>query len=141
MKIKRLVSVVTVIFFLFILSTPIRASRAGQATDWTKVLGAWDLVIDGGDGYFYLAMTVERLEDKIGGKITDKSGMIPESALENLEFDGETLKFSITAASPPDGLSKIWTAEFKVGTGNLEGWISSQDLGISAWVTGSRPEK
>lgn len=109
--------------------------------DMSKVLGTWLLEVNGGDGVISLVLALEAAGDKLAGKISEPNGMFTDAPLSAIEYDGETLVFEITVASPPDGAVKTWRTELKVGADAVEGVIANADQGLSAAVSGRREKK
>jgi hypothetical protein len=109
--------------------------------DKVKVLGTWTLDIDAGEMTITLTLVLGEAEGKLGGKISEPSGMFTDSPLSNIEFDGENLAYDISVPSPPDGVVKVWKTQLKIGADTAEGAIANADLGMTATVTGKRVSK
>jgi hypothetical protein len=106
-----------------------------------KVVGEWNVEIDAGGEFYYLNMTIEKANGGLRGTINEESGYFQNLALSNIEFDGAILKFEFTAPTPPDGYERLVKTEFKVGENRLEGYVSIEDLGLTASAVATRKNK
>lgn len=120
-------------FFIFSLSL-----ISQETPDYGKVLGSWDIEVEADGEYYYLSMKIEKTEDKLKGTISESSGTFTDVELEEIKFDGKNLTFGFTAPTPPDGYERLIKAEFEVGDNKLEGFLTIEDLGISASATATR---
>jgi hypothetical protein len=115
--------------------------QAAAKPDLSKILGTWSLDIDAGGMAITLTLVLEAPDGKLAGKISEPNGMFTDSPLANIEFDGETLAYDISVASPPDGQVKTWKTQLKVAADTAEGAIANADTGMSANVSGKRVQK
>jgi hypothetical protein len=109
--------------------------------DNAKVVGDWSLDIIAGGTAITLNLTMAEAEGKLTGKISEPNGMFTDAPLTGIQYDGETLSYDISVASPPDGAVKIWRTELRLGEDAVEGNISNAEAGMSATVTGKRVKK
>jgi hypothetical protein len=117
------------------------AAAAAPKPDLGKILGTWAIEVDAAGQVFSLTMLMETVEGKLAGKVSEQSGMFTDAPLTDIEYDGETLKSIANVSSPPDGATRPWAIELKVGPETLEGTIANEELMISAAMTGKRIKK
>jgi hypothetical protein len=129
-------------FCLFFALTLLSYSQAAQAkADNGKIVGTWKVEVDAGDQIYDLSIVLKVTEDKLNGTVSESQGYLTDVPLANILFDGENLRFEFTSATPPDGLSRLVKAEFKVGPDKLEGTMSVPDLQAIVPATGAREKK
>jgi hypothetical protein len=112
-----------------------------QAPDYGKITGEWQIEISADGEYYYLSMKIEKAETGLKGTISESTGGFTDVPLANIKFDGQTLSFEFTSATPPDGNERLVKVEFKVGDNKLEGTLTVEDLGISGSATATRKVK
>jgi hypothetical protein len=127
---------------LFLLTVFYLSSAAGvqgeKAND--KILGEWAVEIIGGTEYYYVDLTFAETDGKLSGTASEKNGMFKDVLLTNVSFDGQTLAFDLTVASPPDGLEKTWNASFTVTEDKMDGSFFNDQAG-SAPASATRQKK
>jgi hypothetical protein len=112
---------------------------AGQgATDYSKIIGDWDIEIDAGEEFYYLTMTISATDGSLAGVISEDSGYFSDVEMEEIEFDGKILSFVFTAPTPPDGTDKAIRVEFEVSNDDMTGFLSIEDLDMTVPVTATR---
>jgi hypothetical protein len=126
---------IKVICLIFIFSFSLFAFQTG---DLSRITGDWEIELEAEGEYFYLDMTVEELEGKLSGTISESSGFFYDIELENIEYDGENFSFTFDAPTPPDGMERTVGGEFEVGDNGLEGYINVADLEVYAPAVATR---
>jgi hypothetical protein len=109
--------------------------------DTGKILGTWSLDIFAGGMTITLTLVMEEVEGKLAGKISEATGMFPETPINNIEYKEESLAYDLSIPSPPDGAVKAWRTELKVGEDVVEGSIANAEAGMSATISGKRVKK
>jgi hypothetical protein len=123
---------ILVVLILCLSSSAVAQEKKSNA----KVIGEWNVEVNGNGQYYYLTMTFAESGGKLSGTMSEQSGMFKDAPLTNIEFDGQNLSFEITVATPPDGLEKLWTASFAVGEDKMDGSFSNEQVGsVSASAT------
>lgn len=112
-----------------------------EAPDYGKILGEWEIEIDAEGEYYYLTMKIEKSDGEPKGTVSEQTGFFEDVPISEIEYDGKKFYFKFTAATPPDGAERVIAAEFEVGDGKLEGYISIDDLGMIAEATATRKDK
>jgi hypothetical protein len=130
--------VLMVLGLLFLLGRGEQAAARDQKPNYDKIVGTWSLEVSAGNEYYYLTLELTVNEGKLGGKLSEQSGMFKDALLLEPAFDGQTLKYSVKIPTPPDGAERLVTSEMKLLDNKLEGTITVQDLEITAPVTGTK---
>jgi hypothetical protein len=105
------------------------------------ILGPWALQIDAGEEFYYLLLTLQKVEGHLAGTLSEVNGWFTDVPLTDRTWDGTTLKFKVVTVTPPDGAERPWFAEMKLIDNAWVGTISLPDLGMAAPVTGTRKLK
>ncbi len=126
---RRNSSLLLVIFIYFICLAPF-----SWAQDQSKLVGDWQMVVEAEGQYFYLYLSLKEMEGKLEGTISEASGFFTNLPLNNLKLEADKLTFDFTAPTPPDGLSRLISAELKIAADyeKMEGFLTIPDLGITA---------
>jgi hypothetical protein len=130
--------VLMVLGLLFLLGRGEQAAARDQKPNYDKIVGTWSLEVSAGNEYYYLTLELTVNEGKLGGKLSEQSGMFKDALLLEPAFDGQALKYSVKIPTPPDGAERLVTSEMKLLANKLEGTITVQDLEITAPVTGTK---
>jgi hypothetical protein len=136
MKVKPSGLIAFILLILFGLGW--QASGLSQKPDYGKIVGTWSLEVNAGNEYYYLTLELAVNEGKLGGKLSEQSGMFKDAPLLETAFDGQTLKYSVKIPTPPDGAERPAKFEMKLVDNKLDGAITIQDLEITAPVTGTK---
>ena len=104
------------------------------------LLGAWAVQVDAGDAVYDLTVTLKKENGLLAGTVSEMSGFFTDVPLNELSWDGTTLKFQAVTATPPDGLERPWFAEMKPGENGLTGTVSLPDMGMVLPAAGTRIE-
>ncbi|MEW5901977.1 MAG: hypothetical protein AB1715_10980 [Acidobacteriota bacterium] len=123
--------------FSFLALMPVAQEKANTG----KILGTWKVEIYAGDTYYYLSLVVSETQGQLAGKISESMGSFTDVALEEIFFDGEIFRFNFTCPMPPDGVTRLVKAEFKVGVDTMSGIVSVPDLDITTDATATRESK
>lgn len=132
---------VLVLGFVLVLSFSFSPGLSQETPDLRKIMGAWDIEVDADGEYYYLSMSIEKSEEGLKGTISESTGAFSDVPLSNIEYDGQTLKFTFNSPTPPDGIERLVKAEFKVGDNKLEGLLTVEDLEATATATATRKAK
>lgn len=127
--------------FFLVFSLSLYPQVSQQAPDYGKILGAWEVEVNAEGEFYYLSLNLEKSEEGLKGTITESAGAFTDVPLENIQFDGQTLKFEFRSPTPPDGSERLVNAEFRVGDSKLEGSMAITDLGISVPATATKKVK
>jgi hypothetical protein len=86
--------------FFALLSVPALA----QAPQKADVLGTWTgtAVVGDGDNTVDIIVVIDKAEGGYAGKLSDTSGMVPESPLRKIEFKDNKLSFEFDLAQGMD---------------------------------------
>lgn len=122
-------------------AAPARAGQEAPKPDNAKVLGTWAIEAYADGMSIYLTLVVRESEGKLTAKLSEQYGMFTDAPAEEVSFDGTTLKTIFTVPSPPDGLTRSWAVEGKIGEDVFEGAASNAELMISVSVMGKRTER
>jgi hypothetical protein len=101
-------------------------------------VGTWSLEVNAGNEYYYLTLELGVNEGKLGGKLSEQSGMFKDVPLLETVFDDQVLKYSAKVPTPPDGAERLVKSEMRLVENKLDGTITVQDLEITAPVTGTK---
>jgi hypothetical protein len=123
---------------LFLLGLGWQAAAQGQKPDYDKIVGTWSLEVNAGNEYYYLTLELTVNEGKLGGKLSEQSGMFKDVPLLETAFDGQTLKYSVQIPTPPDGAERLVKSEMKLLDNKLDGTITVQEMEMTAPVTGTK---
>lgn len=104
------------------------------------LLGVWAVQVDGGDAVYYLTVTLKKEDGPLAGTVSEMSGYFTDVPLNELSWDGTTLKFQAVTVTPPDGVERPWYAEMKRTENGLAGTVSLPDMGAVLPATGTRTE-
>ena len=138
MKVRLIMTLTLSFLFIFLTSF---SSIIGQETpDYEKILGDWDMEVDADGEYYYLTLNFEKDEEGLKGTISEATGFFTDTPLSKIQFDSEVLSFEFTAPTPPDGLERVVKVELKVGDNEMEGYLTLEDLGVSAYAHATRGE-
>lgn len=115
-------------------------NQFSQAQEKSKLVGDWQMVIEAEGQYFYLLLSLKETEGRLEGTISEVNGFFSNVPLTNLKLEGDKLSFDFNAPTPPDGLSRLITAELKIAADyeKMEGTLYVPDLDIMASVTVNR---
>jgi hypothetical protein len=127
-----------VLSLLFLLGLAWQVAAQSQKPDYDKIVGTWSLEVNAGNEYYYLTLELAVNEGKLGGRLSEQSGMFKDAPLLETAFDGQTLKYSVKIPTPPDGAERLVKSEMKLVDNKLDGAITVQDLEITAPVTGTK---
>jgi len=108
------------------------------APDYGKILGKWKIEINADGEYYYLTLNLRSLNGTLEGTISESMGYFTDVPVSEVVFDGENLKFEFTSPTPPDGVERLVSAEFKVGVDVMDGVVNVVELGVSATATATR---
>lgn len=136
MKVRLIMTLTLSFLFIFLASFSSMISQ--ETPDYERILGNWDMEVDADGEYYYLTLNFEKDEEGLKGTISETTGFFTDTPLTNIQFDGEVLSFEFTAPTPPDGLERVVKAELKVGDNEMEGYLTLEDLGVSAHVHATR---
>jgi len=134
-------STVSVLSLFLIVSFSSLLAQSQAAPDYGKILGTWDVEVDADGEYYYLTLNLEKSEQGLKGTVSESTGAFSDVPLQEIQYDGLTLKFQFTSPTPPDGLERLVKADFKVGDNKLEGTIAVEDIGISVPATATKKVK
>mgnify|MGYP001592920051 CR=1 FL=1 len=123
---------------LFLLGLVWPAAGQGQKPDYDKIVGTWSLEVSAGSEYYYLTLELTVNEGKLGGKLSEQSGMFKDAPLVEPGFEGQTLKYSVKIPTPPDGAERLVKSEMKLVDNRLEGTLTVQDMEMTVPVTGTK---
>jgi hypothetical protein len=117
-------------------------TQAPQAkkVDNSKILGTWEVTVDAGQSTYHLTMELKETAGKLEGALTESSGTFKDLPLAEITFDGATLTFQFSSPTPPDGLSRLVNAEFKLVEGILDGLMKVAELEVSVPAKATRQE-
>jgi hypothetical protein len=136
MKMKSSGLIVFVLLFLLGFVWP--AAGQGQKPNYDKIVGTWSLEVSAGNEYYYLTLELTVVEGKLGGKLSEQSGMFKDAPLLEPAFDGQTLKYSVKIPTPPDGAERLAKSEMKLVDDKLDGTLTVMDLEMTVPVTGKK---
>jgi len=108
------------------------------APDYGKILGKWKIEINADGEYYYLTLNLRSVNGTLEGTISESMGYFTDVPISEVVFDGENLKFEFTSPTPPDGVERLVSAEFKVGADVMDGVVNVIELGVSATATATR---
>jgi len=123
---------------LFLLGLVWPAAGQGQKPNYDKIVGTWSLEVSAGNEYYYLTLELTVNEGKLGGKLSEQSGMFKDAPLLEPAFDGQTLKYSVKIPTPPDGAERLAKSEMKLVDNKLDGTLSIEDMAMTVPVTGTK---
>ncbi len=123
---------------LFQLGLGWQAEAQGQKPDYDKIVGTWSLEVNAGNEYYYLTLELAVNEGKLGGKLSEQSGMFKDVPLLETAFDGQALKYSVQIPTPPDGAERLVKSEMKLLDNKLDGTITVEEMEMTAPVTGTK---
>lgn len=131
---KNIFPLMTIIFLLSGLN------QFSWPQEISKLIGDWQMVIEAEGQYFYLLISFKETEGRLEGTISEVNGFFSNVPLTNLKLEGEKLSFDFNAPTPPDGLSRLITAELKLAPDyeKMEGTLYVPDLDILASATVTR---
>lgn len=134
MRRKNIFPLMTIIFLLSGLN------QFSWPQEISKLIGDWQMVIEAEGQYFYLLISFKETEGRLEGTISEVNGFFSNVPLTNLKLEGEKLSFDFNAPTPPDGLSRLITAELKLAPDyeKMEGTLYVPDLDILASATVTR---
>lgn len=113
--------------------------RAGQQTpDYGKILGTWRIEVDADGESYHLTLNLKSVEGGLEGTISESMGYFSDVPVSKIVFDGENLSFEFNSPTPPDGMERLVSAEFKVGVDTMDGAVNVPELGVSATASGTR---
>ena len=118
-----------------------QAAKPAAKPDMAKVAGFWELEVNADGEIIYLTMTLAVVEGKLTGKTSEQNGMFTDAPLGDIVLEGDLLKCTATVPSPPDGATRPWAIELKIGADTADGSIGNAELMISASLTGRRTKK
>lgn len=120
---------------LFVFFLGLLAIHAMQVLAADEIVGEWNMEVDAGGEYYYLSFSVTEEGGKLSGTISEESGSFIDAKMENIEFDGQKFRFEMTIPSPPDGLENLVNGEFEFNEGKLEGTLTIEEFGMTAFAT------
>ncbi len=123
---------------LFLLGLGGTTAAQGQKPDYDKIVGTWSLEVNAGNEFYYLTLELTVNEGKLGGKLSEQSGMFKDAPLLEPVFDGQTLKYSVKIPTPPDGAERLVNSEMRLADNKLDGTLTVQDLEMTVPVTGTK---
>jgi hypothetical protein len=129
------------ILFMSLVFAMALGTASMQAADHGKILGSWQLEIDAAGEYYYLTMILLESETALQGKVSEDGGYFYDVPLKDILFESNVLTLKFTSPTPPDGLERIITCKFEVGDDLLEGSLTIEEMGLTAYVTGKREKK
>lgn len=114
-------------------------ARGSQETpDYGKVVGVWKIEVEADGEYYYLTLNLKNVSGTLEGTISESMGYFTDVPVSEIVFDGESLTFEFTSPTPPDGVERQVSAEFKVNVDTLDGVVIVPELGVSATAKGTR---
>mgnify|MGYP001055838487 CR=1 FL=1 len=114
-------------------------SQSGQQNpDYGKILGVWKIEVNADGDYYYLTLNLKDVGGALEGTVSESQGYFTDVPISEIVFDGENLSFEFNSPTPPDGVTRLVSAEFKVGLDTMDGVINVPDLGVSATATATR---
>lgn len=108
------------------------------APDYGKIVGKWKIEVSADGEYYYLTLNLRNVEGTLEGTISESMGYFTDVPVSEIAFDGENLKFNFNSPTPPDGVERLVTAEFRVGVDVMDGVVNVVELGVSASATATR---
>jgi hypothetical protein len=132
---------ILVLGLFFVLGLFSYMQGAQTKADNGKIIGTWKVEINAGQEFYYLTLEISVTDGELDGTVSESQGTFTDLPVSNILFDGESLSFEFTCATPPDGLERLVKAEFKVGVDALDGTMSVPDLQAAAPATGTREKK
>ncbi|MCX7972908.1 MAG: hypothetical protein N3B16_00200 [Candidatus Aminicenantes bacterium] len=110
------------------------------AQQLSQLVGDWQMVVEAEGQYFYLNLSFKETEGKFEGTVSEANGFFSHLPLINIKFEADKLTFDFNAPTPPDGLSRLITAELKISADyeKMEGTLFVHDLDIIASVKVTR---
>jgi len=127
---------------LFLLSMGFLSSQAvaQEKTVNDRILSEWAVEIIGGSEYYYVTLIFAESEGVLSGTASEQGGLFKDAPLVNISFDGQSLSFDLTVASPPDGFERTWNASFTVTEDKMDGSFYNDQVG-SAQASATRQIK
>lgn len=120
---------------------PVSGTASLQAGDNGKIVGSWELEIDAGGEYYYLTMILQETEGSLQGNVSEASGYFYDVPLKDILYENDVLTLKFASPTPPDGLERLVSCKFDVGDDLLEGSLTIEELGLTAYVSGKREQK
>lgn len=131
---KELFRAVSVVLgCVFVVSLAWAAPQGNK--DIEKIIGDWSMEVDAGGVYYYLSFTIKEESGALLGTISEESGSFTDAKMEKIVFDGLKLQFEMAIPTPPDGVENLVQGEFEHKEGKLEGILSIEEFGMTAYAT------
>ncbi len=107
-----------------------------------KVADTWKITIDAGEGgYYFLDMILSLVEGELRGTISESMGAFSDIPLAKILLNENVLSFEFRSVTPPDGVERLITAEYKINEDRMDGQVSLPDLGMVIPSTAERVKK
>lgn len=135
---RRSVSPKTVMIMLSLCTCLSFAWSFQQTPDYGKILGKWKIEVNVDGEYYHLTLNLRSVNGTLEGTISESMGYFTDVSVSNIAFAGETFSFEFNSPTPPDGMQRLVSAEFKVGVDVMDGVVSVIELGVSASATATR---
>jgi len=107
-----------------------------------QIAGAWKISVYAGEGgYFFLDMELSLAEGELRGTISESMGSFSNVPLAKILLQENVLSFEFRSVTPPDGVERLISVEYKVNADKMEGEMSVPDLGMIVPSTAERVKK
>jgi len=135
---NRQINPFLIILTFFVLGCFSFSQTGQQNPDYGKILGVWKIEVDADGEYYYLTLDLKSVDGTLEGTVSESQGYFTDVPVSEIVFEGENLSFDFNSPTPPDGVARLVTAEFKVGVDTMDGVVNVPDLGVSATATATR---
>ncbi|MBM3284605.1 MAG: hypothetical protein FJY81_01905 [Candidatus Aminicenantes bacterium] len=109
-----------------------------QSLDYGKILGVWKIEVNADGEYYYVTLNLKSADGILEGTVSESMGTFTDVPVSEIAYDGENLSFEFNSATPPDGVERLVSFEFRIGEDTMDGVVIIPELGVSATATATR---